>query len=77
VGAYNRKDPSIVKRAHMPEPPLRLLLGTDAMFLANEILRERGAEDEKHRALSASTDFEGLGDFADTPVAKMLLSMRR
>jgi NAD(P)-dependent dehydrogenase (short-subunit alcohol dehydrogenase family) len=68
---------AIVELAQMPAPPLRLLLGTDALFLANEILRERAAEDEKYRAFSASTDFEGLGDFAETPVAKMLLSMRR
>lgn len=68
---------AIVELAQMAEPPLRLLLGSDALFLANEILRERAAEDEKYRALSASTDFEGLGDFAETPVAKMLLSMRR
>ena len=68
---------AIVKLAAMPEPPLRLLLGTDALFLARNILAERAAEDEKWASLSASTDGDGLGDFADTPVAKMLLSVRR
>jgi NAD(P)-dependent dehydrogenase (short-subunit alcohol dehydrogenase family) len=68
---------AVLKIAAMPEPPLRILLGTDALFLAGIVLKNRAAEDEKWRALSASTDFEGLGDFADTPVAKMLLSVRR
>ncbi|MFT3774409.1 MAG: oxidoreductase [Minicystis sp.] len=67
----------IVKVAEMKEPPLRLLLGTDALFLARMVNEERAAEDAKWAALSASTDFEGVGDFADTTVAKMLLAMRR
>ncbi|UQA59372.1 oxidoreductase [Polyangium aurulentum] len=67
----------IVKVAGMPEPPLRLLLGTDAMFLAKVTATRRAAEDEKWAALSASTDFDGLGDFADTEVAKMFLPVRR
>jgi NAD(P)-dependent dehydrogenase (short-subunit alcohol dehydrogenase family) len=91
VGAFHRQlrehadavrgDPAraaraILTLADMPEPPLRLLLGTDALFLAHMIAAERAAEDAKWRPLSASTDFEGLGDFADTPIARMLLSMR-
>jgi len=67
---------AIVKVAEMPEPPLRLLLGTDALFLAKVVAAERAAEDERWASLSASTDLEGLGDFADTPVAKMLLAVR-
>ncbi|MDI3288502.1 oxidoreductase [Polyangium sp. 15x6] len=68
---------AIVKVAGMPEPPLRLLLGTDAMFLAKITAAAQAAEDAKWASLSASTDFDGLGDFADTEVAKMLLAMRR
>jgi NAD(P)-dependent dehydrogenase (short-subunit alcohol dehydrogenase family) len=67
----------ILKLAEMKEPPLRLLLGTDALFFARMVTAERAAEDEKWAALSASTDFEGHGDFADTEVAKMLLAVRR
>lgn len=67
----------ILELADMKEPPLRLLLGTDALFFARMVTAERAAEDEKWAALSASTDFEGLSDFADTEVAKMLLAVRR
>lgn len=66
----------ILELADMKEPPLRLLLGTDALFFARMVTAERAAEDEKWAAL-ASTDFEGLSDFADTEVAKMLLAVRR
>jgi NAD(P)-dependent dehydrogenase (short-subunit alcohol dehydrogenase family) len=68
---------ALLKLAAMAEPPLRLLLGTDALFLSKVVGAERAAEDAKWAELSASTDFDGLGDFADTPVAKMLLAMRR
>jgi NAD(P)-dependent dehydrogenase (short-subunit alcohol dehydrogenase family) len=67
---------ALLELAALPTPPRRLLLGTDALFLANLVTAERVAEDEKWRALSASTDFDGLGDFADTAVAKMLIDMR-
>lgn len=64
---------TIVKLAALPEPPLRLLLGTDAVFLASHALERRAAEDATWRELSRSTDFDGLGDFADTPLAKMIV----
>jgi NAD(P)-dependent dehydrogenase (short-subunit alcohol dehydrogenase family) len=63
---------AILQVASMPEPPLRLLLGTDAMFLARAAATRRAAEDEKFQSLSRSTDFDGLIDFAQTPFAKML-----
>jgi NAD(P)-dependent dehydrogenase (short-subunit alcohol dehydrogenase family) len=44
--------------AELPEPPLRLLLGTDAFYLAGVEGRARAAEDEKWKRLSAATDFE-------------------
>lgn len=68
---------AILKLAALPAPPLRLLLGTDALFLANLVSQTRLAEDAKWRELGAATDFDGLGDFADTPVAKMLQAQRR
>jgi NAD(P)-dependent dehydrogenase (short-subunit alcohol dehydrogenase family) len=68
---------AILKVVDAPDPPLRLLLGTDAIFLARAIAAERDAEDAKWRELGASSDFEGLPDFADTPMARMLLDVRR
>jgi NAD(P)-dependent dehydrogenase (short-subunit alcohol dehydrogenase family) len=67
---------AILKVAEMRDPPRRLLLGTDALFLARAVSAERTAEDEKWKALTASTDVDGVGDFADTPIAKMLLAAR-
>jgi NAD(P)-dependent dehydrogenase (short-subunit alcohol dehydrogenase family) len=67
---------AILEVAEMPDPPRRLLLGTDALFLARVVNAERTAEDEKWKALSASTDVDGVGDFADSPIAKMLLAAR-
>ena len=63
---------AILKLAALEQPPLRLLLGSDAVFLAKTVGAARVAEDEKWRALSLSTDFDGVPDFAETPFAKML-----
>jgi NAD(P)-dependent dehydrogenase (short-subunit alcohol dehydrogenase family) len=48
----------ILKVVDLPEPPLRLLLGSDAVHLAEQITTGRAAEDEKWKHLSLSTDFE-------------------
>ena len=45
----------------LDEPPLRLLLGSDAVHLAEEAERTRMESDEKWRGLSVSTDFEAGG----------------
>jgi NAD(P)-dependent dehydrogenase (short-subunit alcohol dehydrogenase family) len=58
------------------EPPLRLLLGSDAVFLAGVVASTRMAEDAKWKALSVSTDFDGLVDFAETAIAKRLVPKR-
>ncbi|XYH96570.1 oxidoreductase [Sorangium sp. So ce1128] len=58
--------------AEVPAPPRRLLLGTDALFLARLSEEERRHDDEAWRELSASTDRDGLSDFADTELAQLL-----
>ena len=63
---------AIVKLAALEQPPLRLLLGTDAIALAQMITARRAEEDATWKALSASTDFDGLIDFAETPIGKMM-----
>ena len=63
---------AIVRIANEQSPPLRLLLGTDAVFLAKTAAVRRAEEDESWQALSRSTDFDGQVDFADTDLAKML-----
>ncbi|HMJ56968.1 MAG TPA: oxidoreductase [Polyangiaceae bacterium] len=57
-------------------PPLRLLLGSDAVFLADLVAKARAQEDAKWKALSLSTDFDGRPSFAETPVAKLLASQQ-
>jgi NAD(P)-dependent dehydrogenase (short-subunit alcohol dehydrogenase family) len=68
---------AILQIASVPEPPLRLLLGTDAVFLADLISAGRVEEDARWRELSSSTDFAGLPPFHETAVAKTLLAQRR
>jgi NAD(P)-dependent dehydrogenase (short-subunit alcohol dehydrogenase family) len=67
---------AILEIASAKEPPLRLLLGSDAVFLAGVVAAARAAEDARWKPLSMSTDYEGLVDFAETPVAKMLTATR-
>jgi NAD(P)-dependent dehydrogenase (short-subunit alcohol dehydrogenase family) len=72
-----RGDPAKMARVILriieePEPPARLLLGSDAAWLAPQITEARAAEDAAWREVSVSTDLDGLGDFADTPVAQMV-----
>ncbi|MEU8001094.1 SDR family NAD(P)-dependent oxidoreductase [Catellatospora sp. NPDC049111] len=55
-----------------PNPPVRLLLGSDAAWLAPLIAHARAAEDAVWRDVSLSTDLDGLGDFAHTPVARLV-----
>ncbi len=77
--ATARGDPAkaaqaILRIAAEKQPPLRLLLGSDAVFLAGAIAAARAAEDANWRPLSASTDFDGSVDFAETPLAKTILA---
>jgi NAD(P)-dependent dehydrogenase (short-subunit alcohol dehydrogenase family) len=63
---------AILRITEEPEPPVRLLLGSDAAWLAPQIARARAREDAAWHDLSLSTDRDGLADFADTPVARMV-----
>ena len=72
-----RNDPAKVARAILQvasekNPPVRLLLGTDAIFVASLSASARAEEDAKWKSLGVSTDFDGLGDFAETPIGKRM-----
>jgi NAD(P)-dependent dehydrogenase (short-subunit alcohol dehydrogenase family) len=74
-------DPVKVARAVLavieePNPPLRLLLGSDAVFMANTLAKARAEEDGAWRNVSLSTDADGTRNFAETPVAQYLLSQQ-
>ena len=77
--ATARGDPAkaaraILRIASEKQPPLRLLLGSDAVFLAEALAAARAAEDANWRPLGASIDFDGSVDFAETPLAKAILA---
>ncbi len=72
-----RGDPAKIAEAVLaltaePDPPARLLLGSDAVWLAPQIAAARAAEDATWRDLSLSTDHDGLPDFSGTEVARMV-----
>jgi len=64
-GDPNKAAQAILQIAQLTEPPLRLLLGSDAVYLAGIITAARSAEDEKWKSLSLSTDFPGTPDVAE------------
>ncbi|MFY1673063.1 oxidoreductase [Plantactinospora sp. WMMB334] len=53
-------------------PPLRLLLGSDALRLAEESAQSRSREATAWADVSRSTDHDSTTDFAKTPVAALL-----
>jgi NAD(P)-dependent dehydrogenase (short-subunit alcohol dehydrogenase family) len=63
---------AILQLAEEKEPPVRLLIGSDAVFLAAHAATARAEEDARWRALSTSTDYDGLPDFADSELARMI-----
>ncbi|WP_266159380.1 oxidoreductase [Dyella silvatica] len=56
---------AILTIVNTPTPPLRLLLGSDAVFLAEQQAARVAAEDAKWRTLSLSTDFEDSAESAE------------
>lgn len=64
----------ILHVADMEKPPLRLLLGSDAFFIAGAITKNLAAEDEKWKDLSLSTDFEGSAASQELLVALLGLN---
>jgi NAD(P)-dependent dehydrogenase (short-subunit alcohol dehydrogenase family) len=52
---------AILRLAEEKEPPVRLLLGSDAVALAEAAATARAAEDARWKDLSVSTDFDAQG----------------
>lgn len=51
---------AIIKIVHEKNPPLHLLLGPDAVFIANRVDQEKLAETKRWEDLSKSTDFDEI-----------------
>ena len=56
---------AVLHVASLEKPPLRLLMGTDAVYLVGAAVADRAAEDDRWKELSMSTDF----DLASVPSA--------
>jgi NAD(P)-dependent dehydrogenase (short-subunit alcohol dehydrogenase family) len=81
-GGQSQGDPAKVARlilqiADEKQPPLRLLSGSDAVFIAGVEGEARAKSDAKWRSLSLSTDVDGLPDFSETPIAKMVVPQEK
>ena len=76
-GVPEKAAQALLALASMPQQPRRLVLGTDAYVLAKAKALELIASDDANRQLSASTDADGLPDFADTDVGRAMLSLGR
>jgi len=50
---------AILRLAEEKEPPVRVLMGTDALHLAAAAAAERAEQDARWKALSLSTDYDG------------------
>jgi len=61
---------AILLLAEVEEPPLRVVLGSDALYLAEQDNKARMESDAKWRELSLSTDFEGGGRRVNLPWEK-------
>lgn len=65
----------ILRIAAEPNPPVRLLLGSDAVAVAVAANTERQRVDERWRTVSLSTDFDGLAPFHKTSVAQIVTTV--
>ncbi|QOY88343.1 oxidoreductase [Paludibaculum fermentans] len=66
----------LLQLVELEEPPLRLLLGSDAQHLAAAIASSRAAEDEKWKELGAFSDFDGAPGI-ETLLSKLPASIKR
>jgi hypothetical protein len=55
----------------LAEPPVRLLLGSDAVRFAAQVEQARAESDAKWRELSVSTDYADLTDANTDPLATL------
>ncbi|HWK02518.1 MAG TPA: oxidoreductase [Puia sp.] len=62
----------MVELVDSPEPPLHLILGSEAVSLLKRAEAVKQAELEKWLPVSVSTDHDEAGDFLDTDLSKLI-----
>lgn len=72
LGDPDKAAQAILKLAEMPQPPLRLPLGSDALFLLRATYQRCLSELDKWEEVTASTDREDLPPFDGPALMKML-----
>ncbi|MCE6993809.1 oxidoreductase [Saccharothrix sp. S26] len=61
----------VLRVVDLDEPPVRLLLGSDAVRFAEQVERARAESDARWRALSVSTDYDDLTEDGLDPLATL------
>lgn len=61
----------VLRVAGLDQPPVRLLLGSDAVHFAGQVERARAESDARWRELSASTDYDDLTEEDVDPLATL------
>ncbi|MFE9749082.1 SDR family NAD(P)-dependent oxidoreductase [Saccharothrix saharensis] len=61
----------VLRVAELDEPPVRLLLGSDAVRFAGQVERARAESDARWRGLSVSTDYDDLTEDNLDPLATL------
>jgi len=72
VGDPDRAAQVMIELAYHPEPPLRLILGSEAVALLKRAEAIKQAEFEKWLPVSMSTDHADAGNFLDSALGRLI-----
>lgn len=76
IGDPNKAAQAIIEIARTPEPPMHLVLGSEAISILKKADEARSTEMEKWMALSLSTDYKEAGSFYESDKGKNYLKER-
>ncbi len=73
MGDPDKAAQAMIRLTESPEPPIHLLLGSEAVGMVQASLKERQAELDQWSSLSKSTDHDEAVDFLSTTFGKLLV----
>lgn len=76
VGDPQKAAQAMIDLAGHPEPPVHLILGSEAAAILRDADEARKAEFEKWLPVTLSTDHEEAGNFAETELGKAILGRK-